>query len=72
MESSLPTNYLGDIRNAAEGLRKLLPNGFVPEIGIVGGSGLSTLEQALHPTMRVEVEYGQIKGFPISTGQSQL
>ncbi|KAE9374883.1 purine nucleoside phosphorylase I, inosine and guanosine-specific [Stipitochalara longipes BDJ] len=54
------------IKEAVEGLKSLLPVDFKPEIGIIGGSGLSALEDAvLEP--RWEVPYGKIKGFPVST-----
>jgi purine-nucleoside phosphorylase len=53
---------------AAEGLKRLLPVDFVPEIGIICGSGLSGLQQAVTGP-RVEVPYSEIKGFPASTGE---
>jgi purine-nucleoside phosphorylase len=57
------------IRDAADGLKALLPADFKPEIGIIGGSGLSALEEAVEEP-RWEVPYGKIKGFPVSTGKS--
>jgi purine-nucleoside phosphorylase len=56
------------IREAAGGLKALLPANFRPEIGIIGGSGLSALEDAVQEP-RWEVPYGKIKGFPVSTGK---
>jgi purine nucleoside phosphorylase len=53
---------------AAEGLKKLLPEVFTPEIGIICGSGLSGLQQAVTGP-RIEVPYNEIKGFPVSTGE---
>ena len=53
---------------AAEVLTKRLPEGFVPEIGIICGSGLSGVEAAVIGP-RVEVPYSEIKGFPLSTGK---
>ncbi len=55
------------IREAADGLKAILPEGFRPEIGIIGGSGLSSLEDAIEGP-RWEFPYGKIKGFPVSTG----
>ena len=57
------------VKQAADTLTALLPDGFVPQFGIIGGSGLSALEQAIAGP-RTEVPYGQIQGFPISTGMS--
>ena len=57
-----------DFAEAAEGLKRLLPVDFVPEIGIICGSGLSGLQQAVTGP-RVEVPYSEIKGFPVSTGE---
>jgi hypothetical protein len=57
------------IKQAVGGLKALLPEGFVPQFGIIGGSGLSALETAIEGP-RTEVPYEQIQGFPISTGQS--
>jgi purine-nucleoside phosphorylase len=77
-----PTDFWGEIeremaitiesiKKAVTGLQSLLPVGFKPEIGIIGGSGLSALEDAvLEP--RWEVPYGSIKGFPVSTGKSHF
>lgn len=59
------------IRNAADGLRKLLPKDFRPEMGIIGGSGLAALEEAVMEP-RWEVPYGKIEGFPVSTGKLPL
>lgn len=52
---------------AAEGLKKLLPVDFVPQIGVICGSGLSGLQQAVTGP-RIDVPYERIKGFPVSTG----
>ena len=55
------------IQKAADRLKALLPEDWKPEIGIVGGSGLAKLEEAvLEP--RWEVGYGEVEGFPVSTG----
>ncbi len=56
------------IREAADGLISFLPADFRPEMGIIGGSGLSALEDAVEEP-RWEVPYCKIKGFPISTGK---
>jgi purine-nucleoside phosphorylase len=56
------------IRDAVGGLKALLPEDFRPEIGIIGGSGLSALEEAVEEP-RWDVPYGKIKGFPVSTGK---
>ena len=58
-----------NIAEATTSLKALLPEGFTPTFGIIGGSGLSALEQAIQEP-RVEVSYGLIKGFPVSTGKS--
>jgi purine-nucleoside phosphorylase len=60
-----------DITSAAEQLRGLLPEGFTPQFGIIGGSGLSALGQAIQEP-RTEVSYGDIKGFPVSTGMDHV
>ena len=57
------------IKQAVDGLKTVLPAGFVPQFGIIGGSGLSALEKAIEGP-RQEIPYGQIKGFPVSTGKS--
>jgi purine-nucleoside phosphorylase len=56
------------IEDAVDGLRTLIPPLFRPQIGIIGGSGLSALEEAVEEP-RWEVPYGKIKGFPVSTGK---
>jgi purine-nucleoside phosphorylase len=53
---------------AADYLKSLLPKDFVPEIGIICGSGLSGVQEAVNGP-RVEVPYSKIKGFPVSTGE---
>lgn len=53
---------------SAEAIKKLLPADFVPEIGVICGSGLSGIQQAVTGP-RVEVPYNEIKGFPVSTGR---
>ena len=60
-----------DITEAVVSLKALLPQGFTPAFGIIGGSGLSALEQAIQEP-RVEVSYGLIKGFPVSTGMCPI
>jgi purine-nucleoside phosphorylase len=59
------------IQEAADGLKAILPEDFRPEIGIIGGSGLSALEHAVDEP-KWEVPYGKIKGFPVSTGKFYL
>jgi len=56
------------ITEAVASLKALLPDGFKPAFGIIGGSGLSALEQAIQEP-RTEVSYGLVKGFPVSTGR---
>lgn len=56
-----------DVTQAVDKLRTFLPDGFTPTIGIIGGSGLSALHEAVKEP-RVEVSYADIKGFPVSTG----
>lgn len=56
------------IKEAAAGLQSLLPKDFKPEIGIIGGSGLSALEDAVREP-RWEVPYRKIQGFPVSTSK---
>lgn len=57
-----------DFVESAEAIKKLLPADFVPEIGVICGSGLSGIQQAVTGP-RVEVPYNEIKGFPVSTGR---
>ena len=59
------------IREAVASLRNLLPADFKPELGIIGGSGLSALEDAVEQP-KWEVPYGKIKGFPVSTGKCYI
>jgi purine-nucleoside phosphorylase len=59
------------IREVVAGLKNLLPADFKPEIGIIGGSGLSALEDAVEQP-KWEVPYGKIKGFPVSTGKCYI
>ena len=59
------------IKEAVEALKSLLPADFKPEVGIIGGSGLSALEEAVVEP-RWEVPYGKIGGFPVSTGMSSF
>jgi purine nucleoside phosphorylase len=68
MDISQPETTLETIAKAAEGLRKFLAEGFTPQVGIICGSGLSSLHLAVHGP-RVEVPYNGIKGFPVSTGE---
>lgn len=56
---------------AAEHIKSLLPVDFVPEIGIICGSGLSGVVEAVTGP-RVEVPYSEIKGFPVSTGKLDI
>ncbi|KAE8451831.1 hypothetical protein EG329_002671 [Mollisiaceae sp. DMI_Dod_QoI] len=53
-------------KEAVDYIRSILPESFVLEIGIIGGSGLSGLDMALGGA-RLEVPYKDIKGFPVST-----
>jgi hypothetical protein len=39
-----------------------------PKVAIVCGSGLGGLADTIEPEPRVEIPYGQIPGFPVSTG----
>jgi len=59
------------ITEAVEGLQAVLPKDFIPYVGIISGSGLSALEAAIEEP-RQEVPYEGIKGFPVSTGESQM
>lgn len=59
---------LKDITQAVDKLRSLLPEGFTPKVGIIGGSGLSALHEAIQEP-RTEVSYAEIQGFPVSTGE---
>jgi purine nucleoside phosphorylase len=61
-------NMLKDIEGAVNGLKKLLPHGFAPDIGIICGSGLSGLHTAVTGS-RTDVPYSRIAGFPVSTGK---
>jgi purine nucleoside phosphorylase len=68
-------NSFESIQTAAAGLRSILPAGFQPSVGIICGSGLSGIADAVEPItdgMRDEVSYGEIKGFPVSAGRSGL
>lgn len=56
-----------DIIAAVDKLRTFLPQDFTPQIGIIGGSGLSALHEAIQEP-RIEVSYADINGFPVSTG----
>jgi len=58
---------LQDITQAVDKLKTYLPQDFTPQIGIIGGSGLSALHEAVQEP-RIEVSYADIKGFPVSTG----
>jgi hypothetical protein len=68
LEEEIMAITIESIREAADSLKALLPADFRPEIGIIGGSGLSALEDAVEEP-RWEVPYGKIKGFPVSTGK---
>lgn len=61
---------MDQIREAVEHLKSVIPDGLIPEIGIIGGSGLAALESAIKGE-RCKVSYEQIKGFPVSTGKSR-
>ncbi len=54
--------------NAAETLRKKIGADFEPEIGLVLGTGLGQLADKLQD--KVEVSYGELPDFPVSTVQS--
>jgi purine-nucleoside phosphorylase len=53
---------------AVRHLRRVLPKGFVPEAGIVLGTGLGGVAEEIEG--RRAVPYGSIPGFPISTVRS--
>lgn len=61
------------IQEAASALRKFLPEGFAPQVGIICGSGLSAIADAVSPIVvdgvRDEISYRDIKGFPVSGGK---
>jgi purine nucleoside phosphorylase len=66
------SNTFEAIRDAADGLKSFLPKGFEPYIGIICGSGLSGIAEAIEAIdggVRDEISYSEIKGFPISTGE---
>lgn len=52
-------------------IKAILSDGFIPKIGIIGGSGLSGLDEALQGE-RHEISYVEInkavKQFPVTTG----
>lgn len=68
MSDSHSESTFESMRESADGLRKILPDDFTPQTGIICGSGLSTLHLAVHEP-RFEVPYSKIKGFPVSTGE---
>lgn len=59
------------ITAAADSLKAVLPQGFVPQIGIICGSGLSGIANAIEGFGYTpnEISYSEIKGFPVSTVQ---
>ena len=61
------------IQEAATALRKFLPKDFAPKIGIICGSGLSAIADAVDAIVvdgvRDEISYRDIKGFPVSGGK---
>lgn len=64
------SNTFESIQAAADGLRSFLPKGFEPRVGIICGSGLSGIAEAINSIegVRDEISYSEIKGFPVSTG----
>jgi purine nucleoside phosphorylase len=60
------------IWEASESLKKFLPKGFEPTIGIICGSGLSAIADVIEPIdeIRDEISYADIKGFPVSGGKN--
>lgn len=54
------------LNQAADYVRSLLPKDFVPEVGIVCGSGLGGLAAELQ--LACEIKYENIPGFVSSTG----
>ncbi|KAH6684199.1 nucleoside phosphorylase domain-containing protein [Halenospora varia] len=50
---------------AVEGLKAVIGDNFVPEIGIIAGTGLSVLESTFEEPKHV-ISYSSIKGFPVS------
>lgn len=64
-------NTFEAITAAADGLKAVLPKGFIPTIGLISGSGLSGIADAIKPigSVRDEISYSDIKGFPVSAVQ---
>lgn len=64
--------HTGDLKAgidaAARAVRSKVPGGFVPEVGLILGTGLGTLGHAI--TLVAEVPYADIPGFPESTVES--
>ncbi len=65
------------IEEATSFLQEILPKWFKPEILIIGGSGLSALEEAIYTPLSLRddiqagkwvVPYEKIPGWPVSTG----
>lgn len=65
------SNTFEAIQAAADGLRSFLPKGFEPSVGIICGSGLSGIADAVKAIegVRDEISYSEIKGFVVSTGK---
>ena len=57
-------------KDAAEFLSQRLSHNVYPRVGLICGSGLGGLANALHPSSRIEVDYAEIPHFPTSTGMS--
>lgn len=61
------------IEQVVDYVEGILPRGFIPKIGIIGGSGLSGLNEAFHGD-KYEISYAEIKEavkeFPITNGMS--
>lgn len=59
---------LKKVQNCAKALRKALPTGFSPLVGIILGTGLGSLAASLDGAARVP--YAALPGFPLSTTPS--
>ena len=69
MEEPVDQNLFKKAMSSAQYLQKLLPPELErPVVGIICGSGLSGLADAVNPDLQVEVFYQDIPYFPQSTG----
>ncbi|KAI1005212.1 hypothetical protein K3495_g3004 [Podosphaera aphanis] len=81
IQTETPLSSVPHILAAKSYLQSLLPPSFVPSVGIIGGSGLSALEDVIASfgsdagsnfdskveSKRVEIGFEKIPGFPVST-----